>query len=525
MKIQNKKWVLVATAFAFILFSFLVTGCPSGNTARADREALFDYILAKTMEREAFSPIKNETLGIDIEQEMLKYRDEVINAGTDIELYYALVKLSNARRDRHLSVSPVEGGLELPKQETLEAPIRFLPDYGSETDFFVFVCDFTKDINKYTNGISPEVGDKLLTINGASFKEYCDQTEPFYRYSTKSGLWWKMAESTSRKSRLLPPHFYRDTVTFSLERKDGEKYTVEVPYLNDESLTWEGYRNPSYPGFKKTLETETFTLYLPEGELNVVLLQWHGFRADLIPAMDKLMEFAQKEGLLDRDVIVDATRSRGGSKGAYAIQRLSPKPFKTTFGNIRISDVVMPFIERKREQFANRRVMDGSATETVDDGSWLMDWLENDVVAAVEAGEEYTNNVPFKLAHLPKDSDGIVQPAEVHFTGKMVVFLGPQGGSHLDQFASIVADNDLALVLGMPAGGYSNTWEWYETLVFPGSQKPVVEFMWSMGHTIRPNGEILEGNPAMVDEYFPVTGENFSTYYETLMTRAMEYLN
>ena len=48
--------------------------------------------------------------------------------------------------------------------------------------------------------------------------------------------------------------------------------------------------------------------------------------------------------------------------------------------------------------------------------------------------------------------------------------------------------------------------------------------MWSIGHTVRPNGEILEGNPAPVDEWIPLTAENFDRYYEVLYDRALAYL-
>jgi hypothetical protein len=40
-------------------------------------------------------------------------------------------------------------------------------------------------------------------------------------------------------------------------------------------------------------------------------------------------------------------------------------------------------------------------------------------------------------------------------------------------------------------------WEASEVLTFPGTDQPVVEFMWNVGRTLRPNGEILEGNPVM----------------------------
>ena len=94
----------------------------------------------------------------------------------------------------------------------------------------------------------------------------------------------------------------------------------------------------------------------------------------------------------------------------------------------------------------------------------------------------------------------------------------------MDQFASIVSDNALGYTIGMPTGGYSNTWEWEETLRFPTTGAPLVEYMWSIGHTFRPNGEILEGNPAAVQEYVPLTRDNFEIYHEELLGRAYKYL-
>ena len=297
-----------------------------------------------------------------------------------------------------------------------------------------------------------------------------------------------------------------------------------MPYLLPGEIEWAGMGKRQYPGFRLEYATETYDLYASEARKPLLILAWHGFRANLITDMDRLMKYASENELLDQAVIFDGTRSRGGSKGAYAIQRLSPKPFKTTFGNLRLSDVTPRFIEEKREEFKKKQLLDSGVSETVDDGTWLMDWLEGDVTAGIRAGQAYSNDVPFKLAHLPKYSDGIIQPAPVHFRGPMVCFFGPYGGSHLDQFASIVIDNRLAHTMGMPCGGYSNTWEWEEVLTFPISKKPIVHYMWSMGHTIRPNGEIQEGNPAPVDESIPVTRDNYLNYYPTLLSRALVHL-
>ena len=77
---------------------------------------LFDEIIAKTEQREAFSEVKEENVGFSALDDMKALRPEFVASENNTELYYALVKLSNARRDRHLRVSPVEGGLEPPEQ-------------------------------------------------------------------------------------------------------------------------------------------------------------------------------------------------------------------------------------------------------------------------------------------------------------------------------------------------------------------------------------------------------------------------
>ena len=82
--------------------------------------------------------------------------------------------------------------------------------------------------------------------------------------------------------------------------------------------------------------------------------------------------------------------------------------------------------------------------------------------------------------------------------------------------------NDLAVVIGMPTGGYSNTWEHEEVLTFPGSDRPVAGFMWNIGHTLRPNTEVLEGNPVIPDVYVPLTRDNFRTYDRELLELALE---
>ena len=69
-----------------------------------------------------------------------------------------LVELRNARKECHLSVSTVEGGLSLREwgDVDLDAPLRFYADYTDKEDRFLFVRDTTTNLAKLAEGPLPE---------------------------------------------------------------------------------------------------------------------------------------------------------------------------------------------------------------------------------------------------------------------------------------------------------------------------------------------------------------------------------
>lgn len=557
---------LAGLLFAALLLAVALSACAGGNDQSARigtpelRGALFDTILARTERREAFSPVKNERLGFEPLAAMSALRDDVVAADTEDELFHALARLSHARRDRHLDLTLVPGGLAPSYTAGLEvsggpdpdppplAPVRVFPDYADgagEAAYFVgdvaaFVdpaADANADATSDADADQPElppIGARIVSVNGMPVAVWHDSAAAFIRHSTDAARRWKLAEAMTLATAAFPPHLRTDHLTLGIRppndsapdggAPDGDETTYHLPFLPAGDLFWNGTAEPRYPGLALALTTGTYDLLVPEDGRRFLVLIWRGFRESMVADVDGLIAYAGQAGLLDHALVMDVTRSRGGSLGAYAMQRLQPRPFKTTFGNLRISDITLPFIEDKRRDFAARDINDGGVPETIDDGTWLMEWLEDDVMSALERGDAYSNNVPFKLAHAPRDSDGILEPAAVHFRGPLGIISGPHGGSHLDQFVSIVVDNGLGPVVGMPPGGYSNTWEWDEVLTFPGTGQPVVEFMWNIGHTIRPNGEIAEGNPVAVDEWMPLTADNVTTYYEDMLARVLELM-
>jgi pimeloyl-ACP methyl ester carboxylesterase len=491
---------------------------------RAQRDALVDSILEMTRRREAWSPFKESAMRYDPLAEMEAVRGEVVNASTEEELYYALTKLSNARRDSHLYLTPVPDGLSGPRLPEVRAPIQVLPDY-SDMDapgFFVSgVDDRALSGSDLPGAGRVRIGDALVTINGRSIPEFVETFRAWTRHSAPQGLFWRLARDVPIRAPATAPWMYGETLDLELEDAAGVRYRASLPYLEPEAIELELGESELYPGFSTVMERFNFNVLRPDDGRAVVLLQWLDFEYELIQDIVDLMEYAEAEGILEHMLVLDVTASSGGSRGAYAIQRLVDKPFRTTYGNLRVSDAAEEMIEA----WAAEEDLDVPEIFGLNESrSWLHEWARTDAREAVRRGDAYTEATPFKLAHLPAGSDGILQPAPVHFSGPIAIIGGPNGGSHLDQFVSMFADNDLAFTIGMPTGGYSNTWEAEETLYFPGTDQPIVQFMWNVGHTLRPNGEILEGNAVEPEVYVPLTRENFRTYHRDLLDAALRRL-
>lgn len=553
-----------AIAAVVLLFAFWLTACspedpgePSEAEAEEeltfdpgteeDRAELFDHLVETTMERDAFASLaehplhREHPMGMDVVAEMERYREDLIQAETDKQMWLALWKISNARKDRHLSLGTVDGGLQVPDELTnrKDLPVRFMAGYGDPDQPVFFVSDLGSRVDQQAEGTAPSTGDRLVAINGESLEDYAGAIRPYYSYSTEEGFWWRLAENIHR-TRSHVPHsrFYgnKETMRLELEREDGSRYQTELPYLESgdiewqlhedlDHLEWGRYATRQYPGFSREPEFdtyETFNLYLPKNAArdDVVLLQWYGFRGDLLDAMDALIDYAGEQDMLDRHVIVDATRSRGGSNGAYALARLQAERFRITFGNLMVSDLMEDWVASRLESYRE----DPPEPERGQDPVLIREWLETDVQKAIEQDRYYTNDVPFK-GGLPKWSDGIMEPADRHFTGGMTVWLSPRGGSHLDQFASQVIDNDIGHTMGMATGGFSNKWWTSETLRFPTTGRPILDYEWSMGHSIRPNGETLQYNPAQPDEFIPQTRENYFDYHPMLLERTLKRID
>jgi uncharacterized protein len=561
-----------------VIVLLLSGGTMADPSTGEDRAALFDYILGATLQRTAFSPKKTLEIGADVDlteaeyvrRAMIAYRPEVIAADTDEKLYYALSKISNTRWDTHVEgVKLVEGGLQPAsvlkhlRRPGERAPIKFRPDYGNPDSMFLFVSDFSRDFHAHEKRV-PRIGDRLVGINNQPIDSRLESYRAYFGMSSRRALWWTMAETITEKAlQRAPPSFYDgDRIKLELQSREGERYTLTLPYLKDDAISWMGYDDQlegrarlsrqiladpdllkkkgqielslsRYKGFEHVFSRPAFDLYVSRAK-RIVLLQGHSFlEATIGSDLAELTQYARTHDMFDYAVIYDLTRGGGGDLEEYTLQRLQSRPFKIMFGNLRISDIT-PALASKLRVDALRQVdaagkrstpVTAASIDQPDGGDYLLAWLDHDLSHAIQEKQAYSNTVQFKNQFLPTSSDGFLYPAAEHFTGPMVLFTSPAACSGADQFAAMFIENNLGLSVGMPQGGCSNSWEWDEVLTFPISEKRVVGFSWSVGHSIGPDGAVLEGDSPRPRIEVPLTRDNYDRYYDVLMAHALDYID
>lgn len=479
-----------------IRVSWMVIEADSFNSGLGE---LFDDLYDKVLKWEAFSAPKDAAWGSTFESrvEEGKLRERFLNVNSAPELLGALNAISCARRDHHLRIEgPLPFGYAV-------APISFLPDFSDS---------FLNDISKARLFVSKvgkdeavalvTEGDELITVNGQPLADYLQIMIPEYRMSMLAqGLVRWIGPGLAEYHEFRSSELYREDgkIHFGLLRNDSSEYEVTVgyDYVDFDLVDW---RNPDplapedFQGYSKVVDNIDLELWVPnpENQNGIVIIRWMDFE-EVEDSLAELMDYAELNDYLGHDVIFDATISGGGSGAPLVIQRLTSTPFLQTFGNVRCTELSLNSARRF--------------------GSKARTWIEE----SCATGLPYTSNEPFKLIFSERGSDGILLPEDRRFRGKVLGLFFPYGGSNLDQLSAMFIDNRIGPSMGLPAGGFSNTWEGYdEVLGF--------DFPFSIGHTIRPNGEVLEGNPAVPDIRVPMTKENFKTYFKDLVDSAIAYL-
>ncbi|MET3925729.1 hypothetical protein [Devosia sp. 2618] len=495
---------------------------------RDDRSAMFDHLVAATLRRQAISPAKNRLFDIDVPRDMGRYRNQLLDASTPAELWYALTLLSNTRHDRHLRVQPVTDGLPVPDElsrnqirnygalqecEALRVGIELATDF-TEDQPFLFLAAKDKSVALPEN---LSVGARLLAVNDVPFADYATAVEPYHCYSVPAFFWYHLPHHVVRQGSELP--HYGESLKLTFET-DDEPIGVDLKY--GPSAAFSLPKPQRYSAWTLVAEWESCRLYRSR-TARVIALDWLGFGPNLCNDVDALMAFCETHDLLSHDIVFDATRCRGGDYGGYLLRVLAKKRFRINLGDLRRSDVVPSIIDEVLNEDAEAVAGGKLNAGQLEAVGWRRDWLLNAVRASLGEGGS-TPLVPFKCAHQPMTGDGWLEPAPVHFTGSMVMLTMPFSGSHIDQVAAQISDNRMCVAhIGMPLGGFSKTWVGTEVLTLP-TGKPIVGFEWSCGNTVRPNGQVLESNPAVPDVPYPVSRANFRSHHDDMLEQACAIL-
>jgi len=479
----------------------------------ASNAQLYDCLYHSILRREAFSPVKDARLGLNFAQDALPLRQEFIDADTDLELMQAIVHLSALREDTHMKI------IDKPNNyfgSSRSVPIRFLPEFGTNNHTF-FVANFDaslksdKDLVNYSN---LRKGDLLISVNDIPIAKYTEILSKHLGHSAENKFLWEAAENLHKKRKRLSLNLYTDDgfVKYTLQKSNGDQYFVSLKYgRTDRRLNLNlgaNYLNLGYTKVNLLGITDNFEIY---SKPNVILIELKGLseydnnktmsgreRLDFFEAqLDSIFNWAMTNDRLNNRIILDATQAGGGMGAPLLVQRLAKRPFKTTYGNLRVSD------DEVQNYVTNNL------------GSRVTRWYQE----AVVNGSAYTTNRPFKLRYNEVNDNGYMPP-ENNFTGQIIGLFSSQSGSNLDQLSAMLHDNNiLCHSFGYPTGGFSNTWE-FEDEIIDDNGKKYCSFEWNIGHTIRPNGQILEGNPANVIEQVDLTRNNFEKYWDILVLKA-----
>ena len=505
MKIPLRILVPAALPLLFLCLGAADTG------SKAQRKKIYTYLIEKTLERQAFSEVKNERLELAFEEDAKALKSDFLNAKEDLDLMRALIMMSNARCDRNVWIDTVDGGY----REVWgidELPMRFhaeVTDDGAR----LFVSDWSSDVEQYTRGYTPSVGDVVLEINGDDVEEVLEEYRPHLRFATEHGLWKAFAGELSRQRELLDTGLYEKKVTLKLEVQDRRiPSKIVLPYRSRQLNDWVRPVQQVRPGFETVLETGSFDV-LKHASREVLLLLLHAFDTDLVDDVHELELFLTDEELWEHDFIVDATEARtGGTASPVPLLRvLAKEPFHPCSGQVRISDLVEEYsdVMRRRE---------GRDSEAVR-------WIQEEVQAAADAGDEWSPATPWPPGVTQGDSEGLLRPAELHVQGNVVYLFSSEVDGVVDQLSALVIDGGLGWSIGTPTGGRGTDWRWSETLELPGTDKKIAAFMWSIARIVRPNGELLDGNPPTPHDPIAVTAESWAGWYTSVLERALAYLD
>ncbi len=491
-----------------------------------DRDAAFDTCVRFITDVHAVSRDGARRLGVPWEDALASGRRRFREARSVDDVYYALLSVQRTLRDGHARFRrnelPVTFGP--PVELDFEADVRYAGPGGGPHRYMVV---------RSGEPLLP-VGSTIAGCDGLAMAAFESRLLEWYDRHSPEGFREFTARNLSlRKPQSMPAPAPGDTARFACLGPDGSPFAVALawravsdadgsradvtnPDANGSSSAWlvpPGVREPSrfdaqYRGFPLEAAGLFWEVRGTRAE-DTKILRYVSFNyaqeQDFSAEVDALARHLRASGA--RRVLVDVRDNGGGAFDPALVGVFTSRPFR---------------IMLKSFHYGARVKADPQALGR-DPGLELWTPEETRLLQADLAAHpaaDWSRPVPFFCRTAACGEEEAV----VRFDGSpgydTVVLCGPNTFSSGDMFVTIMKDNGIARLAGMPSGAGDAPYRW--TLDYPLADGTRITLRLTTAVSYRPNSPqvIIEGNPPALDIPLYPTCANAEAFLDSVLAAA-----
>ncbi len=431
-----------------------------------------------------------------------KIKSLFVNAKTSTDVYYAILAFQKNLKNNHSSLRMPN---EFYKFKTKSKSLPFRLSY-SGADYLVSISEHPKIkkgfVLKSLDGKTiSQLEEELLIWHGSSSMEHFRQE--FSRLLTRPTAWKQpVPKSSSVKLKFHNPISGKSHIL----NLDWSKYDLKSEYSEEttcgDSLTYD----KDYENYKVSYVGINYCLY--ESVLkNTLILRFFSFNYHLrerslkkrlgmiSPKHKDGLSLGSKPSILEKNdlkylieqinhknvsnLLIDVRENRGGNINPELITALAKKKYK-----ILERKFVFTNFSRSNKEYLQSALNHGGdkmrklilqdfTDKTKNESRMFPFYCKTDECKIQE--KFYSSSMKIKVKNI-------------------FILSGPYCLSSCDQFVSILRDNDLAIMLGLPSQGSHAPFRANKKFSLANGQEFSFHVVNGVGY--RPNGEPLEGNPA-----------------------------
>jgi len=470
------------------------------RTLGQDREKSFAAYVDFIVGVHAVSQAGAGRIGVPWDKALENGRRRFREARSVEDVYYALLSVQRTMRDGH--------GRFLKN----ELPVSFGPAVVLDFDVVVRYAGPDGGAHEYVVDRSGEpslpVGSTITGCDGRGIADFETQMLEWYDRHSPEGFHEFVARRLSfRKPQSMPCPRAGDAVAIAYRGQDGAQQVAGLVWRagassdpdangsSDASLTPPGQREPlrfssQYRGFPLETAGLFFEIYGTRAA-DTKILRYFSFNYE--NEADFPLEIAAVAAHLGRSgakrVLVDVRENGGGAFDPSLIGVFTEEPFRIMMKSLHYG----ARIKAHPEVLA----LDDNLELWTDDERRL---LQEDLAAHPEA--TWSREIPFFCRTAACGADEAVLQFDGSPGFETVVLCGPATFSSGDMFVTLMKDNGIAKLAGMPSGAGDAPYRW--RLDYPLADGTKVTLRLTTAVSYRPNsgGIIIEGNPPTVD--YPV---------------------